>query len=185
MAFLVTRGERNGKGDALPAVWIPGKQRQDEKKKEKNVSFDNAAISLPPFDLCSPPSNSPRRLFPFFPFSRQLASFPKASFVETYQFSQFSWKKRRIEGSRRNVVGRRTRNNREKDRRCGGEERNTDGGSVKGGPIDIFFDKTGNDELFSGVVATVSRLRIIVIIIIIIIIIIIRDSPRTEQAGKV
>lgn len=120
LAFLVTRGERNGKGDALPAVWIPGKQRQDEKKKEKNVSFDNAAISLPPFDLCSPPSNSPRRLFPFFPFSRQLASFPKASFVETYQFSQFSWKKRRIEGSRRNVVGRRTRNNREKDRRCGG-----------------------------------------------------------------
>lgn len=67
LAFLVTRGERNGKGDALPAVWIPGKQRQDEKKKEKNVSFDNAAISLSPFDLCSPPSNSPRRLFPFFP----------------------------------------------------------------------------------------------------------------------
>ena len=52
----------------------------------------------------------------------------------------------------------------------------------KSAPIDIFFDKTGNDELFSGVAATVSRLRIIVIIIIIAVI---RDSPRTEQAGKV
>lgn len=31
----------------------------------------------------------------------------------------------------------------------------------EGALIDVFFDKTGNDELFNGVIATVSRLRII------------------------
>lgn len=95
-----------------------GETKAGREEKRKKCLFRQRSDFPPPF----------RPLFPafefsaptFFPFSRQLASFPKASFVETYQFSQFSWKKRRIEGSRRNVVGRRTRNNREKDRRCGG-----------------------------------------------------------------
>lgn len=54
-----------------------------KKEKEKNVSFDNAAIS--PFRPLFPPpptSNSPRRLFLFFfsfsfRFSRQLGSFER------------------------------------------------------------------------------------------------------------
>ena len=49
-------------------------------------------------------------------------------------------------------------------REASGRSRSTDyGGSVKGksAPIDIFFDKTGSDELFNVVIATVSRLRIV------------------------
>lgn len=71
-------------GGELPAVWIPGKQRQGEKKKKKKMSLSTTQ-RFPPFDLCS----LPRRLrilhadFSFFffsfsfRFSRQLGSFER------------------------------------------------------------------------------------------------------------
>lgn len=105
----------------LPCGFRGNKGRTRRKKKKMSLSTTQRFPS--PLSTFVPRLRILRADFSLFsplPFSRQLASFPKASFVETYQFSQFSWKKRRIEGSRRNVVGRRTRNNREKDRRCGG-----------------------------------------------------------------
>lgn len=171
-------------------MWIPGKQRQDEKeKRRKKCLFRQRSDFPPPF----------RPLFPAFEFSAPTFPFfrpspsPLSLLTPTWKLSE-SFLRGNVpifpvflegEEDRRlaKLRGRMRNNGGEKDRkrRCGGGW-NTDGGSVKGVPIDIFFDKTGNDELFSGVAATVSRLRIIVIIIIIAVI---RDSPRTEQAGKV
>lgn len=75
--------------------------------------------------------------------------------METYQFSHFSWKDREPAQER----GGKTKNKR-KGRGRGAEYRWRKC-KREGAPIDIFFDKTGNDELFNVRIATVSRLRIV------------------------
>ena len=187
---LVARETGRTGGGALPAVWIPGKQRQDEKeKRRKKCLFRQRSDFPPPFRPLFPAFEFSAPTFPFFRPSPSPLSLltPTWKLFESFLRGNVPIFPVFLEGEedRRlaKLRGRMRNNGGEKDRkrRCGGGW-NTDGGSVKGAPIDIFFDKTGNDELFSGVAATVSRLRIIVIIIIIAVI---RDSPRTEQAGKV
>lgn len=189
LAFLVTRGERNGKNGGGRATCRVDSGETKAGRKGKKCLFRQRSDFPPPF----------RPLFPAFEFSAPTFPFfrpspsPLSLLTPTWKLSE-SFLRGNVpifpvflegEEDRRlaKLRGRMRNNGGEKDRkrRCGGGW-NTDGGSVKGAPIDIFFDKTGNDELFSGVAATVSRLRIIVIIIIIAVI---RDSPRTEQAGKV
>lgn len=172
---LVVREMRGGE---LPAVWIPGKQRQGEKRKKKKMSLSTTQ-RFPPFDLCSPPptSNSPRRLFLFSPppfaFHANLEalkhSLPPSKRTNFPSFPGRRGGSKTREGTRWNKRGKGSREVWRSGIAIGRKRKRW-----KGAPIDMFFDKTGNDELFNGVIATVSRLRIIVI----------RDSPREEEKFK-
>ena len=127
---------------------------RETKVDEKNVfrqRSDFSSIFVLFVQIRSSPS--------FFPISPSFSS--SSSFLDFEAFKP--WKRTNFPTFPGRIGGtspRKKNNKREASERS----RNTDyGGSVKGKstPIDIFFDKTGSDELFNVVIATVSRLRIV------------------------
>lgn len=113
LAFLVTRGERNGKKGGGRATCRVDSGETKAGRKGKKCLFRQRSDFPPPFRPLFPAFEFSAPTFPFFrpspsPLSLLTPTWKlseKASFVETYQFSQFSWKERRIEGSRSYVDG--------------------------------------------------------------------------------
>ena len=151
-SFVVTLDGRKGeKRGCLP--WLPGKQ----KPTKKCLSTTQRFLVV---DLCSFRFRSDHPVSFF-----SLSFFFLSSSSSSLDFEAFKpWKRTNFPtfpGRIGEETSPRKKNNK---REASGRSRSTDyGGSVKGksAPIDIFFDKTGSDELFNVVIATVSRLRIV------------------------